>query len=72
MNSVITSFSKNNSKIVTAIAKIWFILKTNIFKVPIVTNITLFDALFLLMQIPSEISILSYSSTYNSYKHSFK
>ena len=48
----------------TAIAKIWFVLKTNIFKIPIVTNITFFDALVLLIPIPSEIPILSYSSIY--------
>ena len=52
MNSLMTSLNRNNSSIIkihkflyyimTAIAKIWFILKTNIFKLTIVTNITLF------------------------------
>ena len=36
------------------------------------TNITLFDAFVLLASIPSERSILSYSSIYDSYKHSSK
>ena len=35
-------------------------------------SITLFDAFVLLISIPSEISILSYSHIYNSYKESSK
>ena len=52
MNSVSTSFNINNRNIikshsflhylVTTIAKIRFILKTNISKIPIVANITFF------------------------------
>ena len=42
--------------------------KTNIFKVPVMTKITF----VLLASIPSEMSILSCSSIYNSYKHSSK
>ena len=54
----------------TGIAKIWFMLKTNAFKIPIVTLSHPFDAFVLLTPISSEISILSYSSIYNWYKHS--
>ena len=48
----------------TTIVKIWFILKINIFKILIATNIMFFDAFVLLASIPSEISILSRSSIY--------
>ena len=46
----------------TTIAKIWFILKTNIFKIPIMTNITFYWCICFINIIPSEIWILSYSS----------
>ena len=36
------------------------------------TNITYFDTFVLLASIPSEISTLPYSNTYNSLKHSAK
>ena len=45
VDSIITSFNRNNfflHKIMTVIAKMWFILKTTIFKIPVVANITLF------------------------------
>ena len=48
----------------TAVAKIWFVPTINIFKIPIMTNITFFDAFALLTSIPSEISSLLYSSIY--------
>ena len=82
MNSIITSFNRDNSNIIKiqgfsplimiAIAKIWFIFKTNIFKIPTMTNVTLFRRIFLFISIPFETSILSYSSIYTSYKHSSK
>ena len=83
MNSVSISFNINNRNIIkthsflhyimTTIAKIWFILKTNIFKIAIVTNITLFWCSRFLTSIPSEISILSYPILfYNSCKVSSK
>ena len=93
MNSVGISLNISNGNIIktnsflhyimTAIAKMWFKFKTNIFKIRIVTNITLFDKFVLLMSIPSEISIRSYYSIrirclqlafymLNSYKVSFR
>ena len=81
-NSIITSFNGSNSNIIkiynflhlimTTIANIWFIFETNIFKIPIMTNITFFLVFFLLISIPCEISIPPYSNIYNSYKHSSK
>ena len=54
-NSVSTSFNINNSnitkihsflyQIMTAIAKIWFILKNNVFKIPIAIIIMLFSVM---------------------------
>ena len=81
MNSVNTFFNIDNSNIIktllalnsflhyimTTIAKIWFMLKSNIFKIPIATNIHSFDKLVLLTSIPSQISFLSYSSIFIRY-----
>ena len=46
------------------IAKIWFILKTSIFKIPIVTNTAFFQQTCFINIITSEISILLYSGTF--------
>ena len=72
MNSVNTSFNINNSNIIKKLfalnqdnhCKDMLILKTSIFKISIMTNITFFNAFVLLTLTPSEISILSYSSNY--------
>ena len=55
----------------TAIAKIWLVFKHNIFKMPVMKNITFFGCISFLT-VSFEISILSYSSIYNLYKNSSK
>ena len=48
----------------TPITNIWFIFITNVFKIRIMADLTLYDLYDLLRSIPSETSILSYCNIF--------
>ena len=51
----------------TSIKKVLLIFKSNIFEMPIVRIIAFFDKLVLVTSIPSETSVLLYSSTFYTF-----